>query len=199
MEGIKITEVDALRQAGIDPQAVAQLVTDVYCEQLYLHGMFHADPHPGNLLVQPGPTLVMLDFGLCRQYDDTFRLRYAKMTNAMLRWDLPALVESYKELGIKVKNPDDPAVYVEMGRAFMETSREGEGYANADLVAESNQRFEKAVRANPVTDIPRELLLIMRVTGLLSGLGKHLGSRVDVTETLLPYTQAALDGAKVSR
>ena len=196
MEGIKITDVAALRSAGIDTQAVAQLVTDVYCEQLYIHGMFHADPHPGNLLVQPGPTLVMLDFGLCRQYDDTFRLRYAKMTNAMLRWDLPALVEAYKELGIKVKNPDDPAVYVEMGRAFMETSREGEAYADADLVAESNLRFEKAMRANPVTDIPRELLLIMRVTGLLSGLGKHLESRVDVTRTLLPYTEAALAEAK---
>ena len=48
-------------------------------------------------------------------------------------------------------------------------------------------------------DIPRELLLIMRVTGLLSGLGKHLGSRVDVTETLLPYTQQAIDGAKMTR
>ena len=196
MEGIKITDVAALQREGIDTQSVAQLVTDVYCEQLYLHGMFHADPHPGNLLVQPGPTLVMLDFGLCRQYDDTFRLRYAKMTNAMLRWDLPALVEAYKELGIKVKNPDDPAVYLEMGRAFMETSRPGEAYADPHLVAESNQRFEKAMRANPVTDIPRELLLIMRVTGLLSGLGKHLESRVDVTQTLLPYTEAALAEAK---
>jgi len=192
MGGTKITDIEALRREDIDPQAVAQLVTDVYCEQLYIHGMFHADPHPGNLLVQPGPTLVMLDFGLCRQYDDAFRLRYAKMTNAMLRWDLPALVEAYKELGIKVKNPDDPAIYVEMGRAFMETSRDGKGYADADLVAESNLRFEKAMRSNPVTDIPRELLLIMRVTGLLSGLGKHLESRVDVTQTLLPYTEAAL-------
>ena len=195
VDGIKITDMAAIAAAGIDRQEIARLVMGSYFRQIFVHGFFHADPHPGNLLVQPGPTLVMLDFGLCRQYDDTFRLRYAKMTNAMLRWDLPALVEAYKELGIKVKNPDDPAVYVEMGRAFMETSREGEGYANADLVAESNQRFEKAMRANPVTDIPRELLLIMRVTGLLSGLGKHLESRVDVTQTLLPYTQAALDGA----
>jgi aarF domain-containing kinase len=196
MEGIKITDVDALREAGIDTQAVAQLVTDLYCEQLFLHGMFHADPHPGNLLVRPGPTIVMLDFGLCRQYDDTFRLRYARMTNAMLRWDLPVLVEAYKEMGIKVKNPDDPRIYVEMGRSFMETTKPGEGYADADLVAEANERFAVAVRNNPITDIPRELLLIMRVTGLLSGLGKHLNSKVDVQKTLLPYTQAALDGAK---
>ena len=52
-----------------------------------------------------------------------------------------------------------------------------------------------AIRSNPITDIPRELLLIMRVSGLLSGLGKHLDSRVDVINTLLPYTQAALEGA----
>jgi len=196
MEGDKITDVEALRRAGIDPPDVAQLVTDLYCEQLFLHGMFHADPHPGNLLVQPGPTIVMLDFGLCRQYDDKFRLAYAKMTNALVRWDLPALIESYKEMGIKVKNPDDPATYVEMGRSFMQTSKPGRGYADAGLVAEANDRFSAAVRANPITDIPRELLLIMRVTGLLSGLGKHLDSRVDVAASLLPYTQAALEGAK---
>jgi predicted unusual protein kinase regulating ubiquinone biosynthesis (AarF/ABC1/UbiB family) len=66
LEGIKITDVDALQAAGVDLQAVSQLVIGAYCEQLFLHGMFHADPHPGNLFVRPGPELVMLDFGLCR-------------------------------------------------------------------------------------------------------------------------------------
>lgn len=78
----------------------------------------------------------------------------------------------------------------------METSRPGTGYADADLVSAANDRMAKVVRANPITEIPREMLLIMRVVGLLSGLGKHLDSRVDVVKTLLPYTQAALDGAK---
>jgi predicted unusual protein kinase regulating ubiquinone biosynthesis (AarF/ABC1/UbiB family) len=200
IEGIKVTDLAGLERIGVDKHDVAQLVTELYCEQLYLHGMFHADPHPGNLFVQRGedggPVVVMLDFGLCRKYDDTFRIRYARLVNAMLRWDLPAMVDAYKALGIKVKNPDDPTIYIEMGRAFMETSKPGTGYADADLVAEANERMAKVVRANPITDVPRELLLVMRVVGLLSGLGKHLDSRVDVTETLLPYTQMALDGAK---
>jgi predicted unusual protein kinase regulating ubiquinone biosynthesis (AarF/ABC1/UbiB family) len=63
-------------------------------------------------------------------------------------------------------------------------------------VAEANQRMARAIRANPIVDIPREFLLIMRVTGLLSGLGKHLDSRVDLLTTLLPYTKAALEGAR---
>ena len=200
IEGIKVTDIAGLHRIGLDPPDVAQLVSNIYCEQLYLHGMFHADPHPGNLFVQRGPDgnprIVMLDFGLCRKYDDKFRIAYARMVNAMLRWDLPEMIQAYKDLGVKVKNPNDPTTYIELGRAFMETSKPGKGYADADLVAEANERLAKVVRANPIVDIPREMLLIMRVVGLLSGLGKHLDSRVDVTETLLPYTQMALDGAK---
>jgi aarF domain-containing kinase len=202
MEGIKASDVAGLQRIGVEPQAVAQLVTDAYCEQLYLHGMFHADPHPGNLFIQRGPAgnpiLVMLDFGLCRQYDDKFRLGYARLVNAMLRWDIPAMIEGYKALGITVKNPNDPTVYIELGRAMMETSKPGTAYADPDLTAEANVRMAKVIRANPITDIPRELLLIMRVVGLLSGLGKHLDSRVDVTKTILPYTKMALEGARLS-
>lgn len=200
MEGVKITDIAGLERIGVDKQAVSQLVTDAYCEQLFLHGMFHADPHPGNLLVQRGPdgapVLVMLDFGLCRKYDDAFRLNYARMTNAMLRGDIPAMIDAFKRMGVTVKNPDDPSTYIELGRSFMESARPGTAYADPELVAEVNDRMAKVVRANPVVGIPRELLLIMRTTGLLSGLAKHHDSRVDVINTLLPYTQMALDGAR---
>jgi predicted unusual protein kinase regulating ubiquinone biosynthesis (AarF/ABC1/UbiB family) len=193
-EGIKITDVDSLRAAGIDLQAVAQLVTDAYCEQMFLHGMFHADPHPGNLFVRPGPQLVMLDFGLCRKLDDQFRLGYAKLVNAMITANAPEMVQAFRDLGFRTKRAGDPTPYLEIGRAFMESSQPGRGYADPDLVAEANARMGRAIRVNPIVEIPREFLLIMRVTGLLSGLGKRLESRVDMLATLLPYTKAALEG-----
>jgi len=194
--GVKITDLEGMVREGINPQEVSQLLTNAYCEQLYLHGMFHADPHPGNFFVRPGPKLVMLDFGLCRKLDDKFRIGYAKLTESMLTWNIDEMIQAYKDLGIKVKNADDPTVYLELGRAFMDTSADDRAYADRDLVEESNERLQVAVRANPITDIPRELLLIMRVTGLLSGLGKHLDSRVDVVNTLLPYVRAAQEGAR---
>ena len=91
---------------------------------------------------------------------------------------------------------EDPTPYRVIGRAFLESSRPGRGYADPDLVAEANQRMARAIRANPIVEIPREFLLIMRVTGLLSGLGKRLESRVDMLSAFLPYTKAALDGAR---
>ena len=196
LEGIKITDIKSLRAAGIDCQAVSQLVTDAYSEQLFIHGMFHADPHPGNLFVRPGPQLVMLDFGLCRKLDDQFRLGYAKLVSAMITGNAPEMVEAFRDLGFRVKHAEDPTPYLVIGSAFMESSRPGRGYADPDLVAEANQRMARAIRANPIVDIPREFLLIMRVMGLLSGLGKHLDSRVDLLTTLLPYTKAALEGAR---
>ncbi|MBI2913801.1 MAG: AarF/ABC1/UbiB kinase family protein [Chloroflexi bacterium] len=195
LEGVKITDVEGMHRQGIEPQAVAQLVTDAYCEQLFLHGMFHADPHPGNFFVLPGPKLIMLDFGLCRQLDDQFRLGYAKLVNAMLTWNPDEMVQAFHDLGFRVRRSDDPTPYLVIGRAFMQTSVPGRAYADRDLVAEANTRVARAVRSNPFVEIPREFLLIMRVTGLLSGLGKHLDSRVDVISTLLPYTRAALEGA----
>src|SRR5215218_779366 len=65
--GVKTTDREGLLEAGIEPQQVAELLVDVYAEQLFQGSIFHADPHPGNLFVQPGPegpVLVLLDHGL---------------------------------------------------------------------------------------------------------------------------------------
>ncbi len=56
IEGIKISDARALRGAGIDPNAIMRTLIEAYCEQILIRGFFHADPHPGNLLVEPkGP------------------------------------------------------------------------------------------------------------------------------------------------
>jgi predicted unusual protein kinase regulating ubiquinone biosynthesis (AarF/ABC1/UbiB family) len=138
----------------------------------------------------------MLDFGLCRKLDDQFRLGYASLVHAMITGNAPEMVSAFHDLGFRTKRANDPTPYIMLGRAFMESSRPGHGYADPDLVAEANHRLAQAIRANPLVEIPREFLLILRVTGLLSGLGKRLESRVDLISTLLPYTKAALEGAR---
>ena len=192
LDGIKITDIAALREAGIDVQAVAQLVTDAYCEQIFLHGVFHADPHPGNLLVLPGPRLILLDFGLCRRLADQSRSGYARLTKAVLRHEGGEMVEAFRALGFRTHS-QDPASFLALGRAFIDSAMPGRAYTAPQLVAQVNARLARALRANPIVDMPRDFLLLLRVMGLLSGLGKHLDSRVDLLNTLLPYTEAAGD------
>ena len=61
--GIKINDFDAEREQGIDQDAVAKLLVECYFTMLLEQRVFHADPHPGNFLVRPGPKLVILDYG----------------------------------------------------------------------------------------------------------------------------------------
>ncbi len=61
--GSKINDGDALREQGIASLEIAQLLVESYFTMLIEHRVFHADPHPGNFLVRPGPELVILDYG----------------------------------------------------------------------------------------------------------------------------------------
>lgn len=90
-EGIKISERTALAEASLDPRAVAHLLNDVYAEQLLRHGILHADPHPGNVLVQPGPRLVLLDHGLSSVISPGLRCALAGMVLALAAGYLEAL------------------------------------------------------------------------------------------------------------
>lgn len=62
--GTPPTGADALRDAGIDPRAIAALGADIVLQMVLIDGLFHADPHPGNLLCQPGNRIALLDFGM---------------------------------------------------------------------------------------------------------------------------------------
>lgn len=187
IDGIKISDTAALEAAGIDANEVALIMTEAYCEQILVHGFFHADPHPGNLLVQPGPTVVFLDFGMTKQLPDDFRRNYARLTVAILQQDEQGMVEAFRALGFETKH-DDPATLVALGRSFFEvTGPDGKPYVDADVMPEVNERLSRILHENPVTKIPGDVVLIFRVLGLMSGLQKRLESRVSMVDTITPF------------
>ena len=187
MEGIKVTEVEALRRAGIDPRAVAQKLTEAYLRQILLDGLFHADPHPGNLLVQPGPRLVFLDFGLTKDLPPEFPAEMARLTTAIVRQDAAEIVASFRRLGFVTKNGGSESLLV-LGEALLGHSvKENKAYADPEMVERFNGEVSQAMRKDPIVAAPSDLVLVGRVMGLLSGVGKQLGSEVNLVTTLMPY------------
>jgi predicted unusual protein kinase regulating ubiquinone biosynthesis (AarF/ABC1/UbiB family) len=190
MEGIKVTEVEALREAGIDTRAVAQKLTEIYLQQILLDGLFHADPHPGNLLVQPGPRLVFLDFGLTKDLPPEFPAEMARLTTAIVLQDADEIVASFHRLGFVTKNGGSESLLV-LGEALLGHSvKENKAYADPEMVERFNDEISQAMRKDPIVEAPGDLVLVGRVMGLLSGLGKQLGSEVNLFSTLLPYLAA---------
>lgn len=190
IEGIKISDIPRLEAAGIDPNQVALIMTEAYCEQILVHGYFHADPHPGNLFVLPGPVVVFLDFGLSKELPEPFRLNYARLVMALISQDETEMVEAFRAIGFKTRS-EDPESLVALGRSFFEQGGpEQKPYVDAEVMPEVNQRLSRILNANPVTQIPGDILLIFRVLGLMSGLQKRLDSHVNVVETITPYAEA---------
>jgi len=192
IDGLKISDVPAMVEAGIDPGRVAQTMTEAYCEQILVHGFFHADPHPGNLMVLPGPTVVFVDFGLVKELPARFRHDYARLTAATLRGDDEEMVAAFRDLGFRTKS-DDPESLRVLGRSFWEaTGPDAKPYVDPDVIPELNERIARSLKDNPVTEIPPDFLLIFRVLGLMSGLQKRLESNVDMMQTIRPYAESSL-------
>jgi predicted unusual protein kinase regulating ubiquinone biosynthesis (AarF/ABC1/UbiB family) len=189
MEGIKITDVSALRRAGVDVDRVAQILIEAYCEQILAHGFFHADPHPGNLLVQPeGPRLVFLDFGLSKDLPPDFRRGILAFVVSLLREDPAGLAQALLDLGFATRDGRIESMEA-VARFFLEFAKRfrERPYASARLFERLNEQIPEMVRNNPIVEIPSHVVLLGRVLGLLSGVGRSLDSKVDLLRTLAPW------------
>jgi aarF domain-containing kinase len=194
VEGIKITDLAAINAAGIDQQDVARLLTESYLRQIFAHGFFHADPHPGNLFVQPGPKLVIVDFGLAKELEPEFLQGFIRLVLALMAEDGKALAQAFRDLGFQTRHADD-SVYEALGEAMItRLSKSGEFNRDKRKLMEFQDQMMRIFRENPVVRVPGEFLYIGRVMGLLGGLGAQLGADInllDIVGAELPTTAAA--------
>ncbi len=176
--GVKITGKEALLAAGIDPRATAELLMDAYAEGIFRRGVLHADPHPGNLLVQPGPRLVILDHGLTLALEPAFVATLDGMVGALKSGDLGAAAASLGEAGLPVGEDTDYAtllglVGVLLGDEPTETGIEDLGRRLGATVG----------------DLPPRLLLVGRAIGLLDGIARQLDPELDALEIVARHTR----------
>ncbi|MFQ5478465.1 MAG: ABC1 kinase family protein [Candidatus Binatia bacterium] len=187
IEGVRISDVAELGRRGIDKHAVAELLVDCYLTQILRHGFFHGDPHPGNLLVQPGPVLVILDLGLAKEFTPELKRGVLRMLSAIIAGDGAAIGDSFRQLGFETRRGGDE-VFTTIGELFLgQALKAGRAYADAGMVERINDELLRVLRVNPLVRAPSDLLLVLRVMGLLSGVGKQLDSQVDPIKAMMPH------------
>jgi predicted unusual protein kinase regulating ubiquinone biosynthesis (AarF/ABC1/UbiB family) len=191
LRGVRVTDVAGMRALGVEPADVAARLIDVFCEQILVHGFFHADPHPGNILVQAGPRLVLLDFGLAKDFPAGFSESIARLTGAIVLGDRAQIAGAFRAMGFRTRKDSNESLAM-LGEAFLGWAlRNGRSYADPEMLEHFNAEMPAVMRDNPLIEVPGDILLLGRVMGLLSGIGKQLGSQVDVGAALLPYLARA--------
>jgi predicted unusual protein kinase regulating ubiquinone biosynthesis (AarF/ABC1/UbiB family) len=110
MTGTKITDFGELDREGINRAEVAEILMESYLQQVLVDGFFHADPHPGNILVRPGPVIVLLDFGMVGQILPQNRENLRRVFIGLIRRDYDEIIIALKRLGFFTRLADTLAI-----------------------------------------------------------------------------------------
>ena len=194
ISGMKISDGEAIDRAGLDRRQIMQSLAEAYCEQIFVHGFFHADPHPGNLMVRPIPgdetrgQIVFLDFGLAKQLPPDFRKNFLELVSSLISGDAEAMTGNLLDLGFETRDPS-PDSLNRISEALIRLSRRlrHQTYLDPEAIKEAGEELPRLIRENPIVRIPEHLVLLARVIALLSGLGRTLSVKLDMLALILPY------------
>jgi predicted unusual protein kinase regulating ubiquinone biosynthesis (AarF/ABC1/UbiB family) len=175
--GIKITDVEKIKAAGLDPREVVQDLMHVYVRMILAAGFFQADPHPGNLFVTEDGKIVVLDFGLSKELPEGFGLGLFELMFSLMTFNETAMLRAFDELGFRSKT-GDPTTFLLIARRMVR--RSDSGSFEGEFTEEMTDELFNAIREDPVAEVPSDFVLVARVFSLLSGIAHTLGSRANV-------------------
>ena len=181
-----------LERLKFDPQALLFNVIRCYGQQIFIDGVFHSDPHPGNILVLPKQKVGLVDFGECKQLSKEARLTFARLTVALAHRDPETALPILGEMGVQLDNV--PEEFRMAGAYLMFDTRMDIPEAHfSPLDPDAPEEFRNVSMGK----FPQEYFMLLRVTALLRGLLAAFGEDLSASLIWEKYAQAALKAAGV--
>ncbi|MFB6113571.1 MAG: ABC1 kinase family protein [Halodesulfurarchaeum sp.] len=165
VSGTKITNLAELDELGIDRTRVAERLTRTYLEMITEDGVYHADPHPGNLAVQEDGTIVFYDFGMSGRVDEFIQQKIIDFYIAVANRDIDTILDILVEMGTLSPEADRQTMAEVMELAIQDARGEDiETWRVQEIIA----RIEDTIYEFPLR-LPSNLALVMRVATVVEG------------------------------
>jgi predicted unusual protein kinase regulating ubiquinone biosynthesis (AarF/ABC1/UbiB family)/uncharacterized protein YbbC (DUF1343 family) len=174
LEYVEGTRIDRLKRGdgSPDPKQLLQLVVEIYLRMMLVHGFFHADPHPGNLLVSSDGRLVLLDFGMVVRVPVELRRRLIATVFAAIRRDVDGVVAGFASLGMLAPGADLGQVRALTERLMAIAYQHASLQEKAQLIAHE----VLAMLYDWPVELPSALVYFARTAALIEGLGVRYDS-----------------------
>ena len=189
IDGIKMDQVDEIRENDIDPKEIALIGLRSFARQLMEFGLFHADPHPGNTIVMYDGRVSLVDFGIIGHLDEETMLQLANIFLGYAEHDYTMIMEAMEDAGL-----------------INEANVNFKNFRN-DLKDVSEPFYGRSLQTISVSDVyeqimqllvkyrirlPRNLMLLLKTFIQTESLGKILGSDASLLEVTRPYAKKML-------
>ncbi len=185
IEGMKVSELDEIEKAGFDTHRITANGADLYLSQIFEHGFFHGDPHPGNIFILPGHVICLLDFGMTGTIDRRMRNLFVDLVDCIAQREETRCARVLLKIADWEDEPDirrlekDVAEFT--GRHLYKPIKEiafGVLLKNMlDLTARHRLR------------IPPDLFLMMKVLATLEGVARMLNPEFNLIDRATPFIQ----------
>ena len=182
IDGIKLTEPTRLRAEGFDLEEIARRGARLYLDMIFTDGFYHADPHPGNIVLLPGDRIGLLDFGMVGRVEENLRESIEGMLLAITQRDVMLLTSLIKRMGDMPPELDERALSVDLAEFVGD-------YANQSL-----DQFDLSGALSEMTEIihrhriklPPQAALLLKTLVTLEGTTKLLSPSISLIELLQP-------------
>jgi ubiquinone biosynthesis protein len=188
LAGVKVSAVGTSAAPDLDPAAVAKCGADFVFRQILVHGLFHADPHPGNILVLPGNVVAFIDFGIVGRVNRQMRDRLAQIVLAIGRRDA-------ERLAAMVVAVATPLRRVDMGLLTADLAEMLDLYADVPLGELSLRAVFQSITAAMARHrlrLPADVLLLIKSVSTIESVGRQLDPSFRIVEYATPHVEAML-------
>ena len=183
VSGTKISDLDRLDELGLDRSDLARRLQRTYLQMIIEDGVFHADPHPGNLAVKDDGTLVFYDFGMSGYVDPFVQDRIVDFYGAIARRDIDAILDALIEMGTLSPETDRQLMAEVAELAIQDASGEDVDQYRVQQIV---QQLEDTIYEFPLR-LPSNLALVLRVATVVEGVCVTLDPEFDFISVATSY------------
>lgn len=183
VEGLKLSCLEELEEQGYNRKSIAETLAKTILQQILIEGFFHADPHPGNILVLPGGVIALIDFGMVGRLSPDMKQHFASLVIALMKQKTEDMIRAIFQMGLV---PDD--VKLPILRKDVDDLREkylGVPLSQIHLGEAVNELFAVAFRHCIL--IPADLTLLGKAILTLEGIVAKLDPELSILDIAKPF------------
>ncbi|GFZ34113.1 protein kinase [Clostridium zeae] len=185
IQGFKINDIYSIVKEGYDRTDIAKKLALSYCKQIFNDGFFHADPHPGNLLIRDGK-ICFIDFGLMGELADSIRDSLNDAMVAIALKDIDKIIDFIMTVGVKKDRVDKHILYTDI--EYLLSNYLSTSLKNIKISTLLREVFDIAERNN--IQLPTELVILVRGMVILEGVIAEIAPDMNILDVAIPFVKS---------